>query len=178
MDAFSQYDVAARRIRDLPTDSPTQQRLQKAIYQQASNFLHLHMLPLKSLPRILKHASPGPSSNRRLTPTAGAGNNGALAQIKYSDHLQVDENSQVSSVSALSVMEAEEKELKERLIVLQEQKFFVEQMLADARKRRKADEVTSLTQNVQDLSREIDHINLVLSGMDFQGAHEALGGPG
>lgn len=46
IDSFSQYDVAARRIRDLPTDSETQKKLQTAIHQQATNFLHLHMLPL------------------------------------------------------------------------------------------------------------------------------------
>ena len=57
-DAFTQYDVAARRIRDLPAESPTQAKLQKAIYVQATNFLHTHMLPLKSLPKILKHAAP------------------------------------------------------------------------------------------------------------------------
>ena len=46
IDSFSQYDVAARRIRDLPTDSETQKKLQIAVHQQATNFLHLYMLPL------------------------------------------------------------------------------------------------------------------------------------
>ena len=57
-DAFTQYDLAARRIRDLPTESPTQARLQKAIYLQATNFLHVHMLPLKSIPMTLKRGTP------------------------------------------------------------------------------------------------------------------------
>ena len=58
MDSFTQYDTAARRIRDAPSSTPTQLKLQKAIYGNASQFLHLHMLPLKTLPKILKHATP------------------------------------------------------------------------------------------------------------------------
>lgn len=160
MDAFAQYDTAARRIRDLPTESPTQARLQKAVYQQAYNFLSLHMLPLKALPKILKHASPNGAPQAKPNGRA----NGALAAIKYNDH----ENSSVaSSSSAISTMEAEEKELRERLIVLEEQKFFVQEMIADANRRRKFDEVSSLAQNVEDLSKEIDQINGQLNQLDF-----------
>ena len=61
IDAFTQYDVAARRIRDLATTSPSQEKLQKAVYSQATTFLHLHMLPLKSLPKIIRHATPNGS---------------------------------------------------------------------------------------------------------------------
>ncbi|KAH7052156.1 FYVE zinc finger-domain-containing protein [Macrophomina phaseolina] len=163
MDAFAQYDTAARRIRDFPTDSPTQTRLQKAVYQQAYNFLSLHMLPLKSLPRILKHASPnGAQSKSNGRP------NGALAAIKYND---IENSSVASSSSAISTMEAEEKELRERLIVLEEQKFFVQEMIADANRRRKFDEVSSLALNVEDLSKEIDQINGQLNQLDFAAAY-------
>ncbi|KAF9638159.1 Zinc finger FYVE-type protein [Lasiodiplodia theobromae] len=161
MDAFAQYDTAARRIRDLPTESPTQARLQKAVYQQAYNFLSLHMLPLKSLPKILKHASPN-GAPQASKPNGRA--NGALAAIKYNDH---ESSSVASSSSAISTMEAEEKELRERLIVLEEQKFFVQEMIADANRRRKFDEVSSLAQNVEDLSKEIDQINGQLNQLDF-----------
>ncbi|KAJ2966574.1 hypothetical protein NUW58_g10633 [Xylaria curta] len=65
--SFTKYDVAARRIRDMKTDSATQQRLQKAIYQAASSFLHMHMLPLKNLPRLLKHSNSS-SAKSHLTP--------------------------------------------------------------------------------------------------------------
>ena len=165
MDSFSQYDIAARRIRDLPTSSPTQQKLQKAVYLQATSFLHLHMLPLRSLPKVLKHASPNgrpgpqPMSNR---------SSGSLAAIKFND---MEASSQVSSSSAVSALEAEEKELRERLIVLEEQQFFVNEMIADANRRRKFDEVSSLAQNVQDLSGEIDRVNGALAQLDFAGAY-------
>jgi rabenosyn-5 len=166
---FGKYDLLAKSIRDLPTSSPTQTKLQKAIYQQASNFLHLHMLPLKTLPKSLKHASPhGMNGN-----TAAARNGKALASIKFND---IDSASQISSSSAVSAMEAEEKELRERLIVLEEQKFFVSEMIADANKRRKFDEVSSLSINMEDLSREINQVNGMLAQLDFAGVYGQGGG--
>ncbi|KAJ5668557.1 uncharacterized protein N7477_007127 [Penicillium maclennaniae] len=183
MDSFAKYDVAARRIRDLPTQSPTQQRLQKAIYQQASNFLHLHMLPLKSLPKVLKHASPATDRipSRASSPATTVNGSpaprpqeSALASIKYNNRVATSgSNSSLASESssAVSALEAEEKSLRERLIVLEEQKFFVSEMIADANRRRKFDEVSSLAVNVEDLSREIDKVNRMLSGLDFEGVY-------
>jgi rabenosyn-5 len=168
LDAFGQYNVAARRLRDLPTDSPTQQKLQKAVFQQASNFLHVHMLPLKSLPKVMKHASAyGMGSTERLTGNGAP--NGALASIKYND---IDAASQVSSSSAVSVLEAEEKVLRERLIVLEEQSFLVKEQIADASKRRKFDEVSSLAQNSEELGKEIDQVQGQLGQLDFAGVYE------
>lgn len=158
MDAFAQFDAAAKRIRDLPTESPTQKRLQKAVYQQAYSFLSLHMLPLRSLPKILKHAAP------QGQPTKG----GALAAIKAGDR----SGGSVVSSSEVSAMESEEKELRERLIVLEEQKFMVSEMVADATKHRRFDEQTSLAQNLEDLNQEIDQINGQLGQLDFAGAYQ------
>ncbi|PGH23098.1 hypothetical protein AJ80_02872 [Polytolypa hystricis UAMH7299] len=179
MDSFAQYDIAARRIRDLPTLSPSQKKIQKAIYHQATNFLHLHMLPLRSLPKVLKHATPhgnhpNPSltslNSDRGTPPRPS----ALAAIKYGN--QTNNTASTTSLasensSAISVLESEEKDLRERLIVLEEQKFFVSEMIADAHRRRKFDEASSLAQNVEELSKEIDRINGMISRLDFQGLY-------
>jgi hypothetical protein len=174
-DAFTQYDSASRRIRDMPTQSPTQARLQKAVHQQATNFLHVHMLPLKSLPKIMKHATP----NGKPTPRAANGKpQSALATIRYNEVSNSrPSSSRASSTSsaAVTALEAEEKELRERLIVLEEQKFFVSEMIADANKRRQFDEVSALSGNVEDLSREIDQIQGQLAQMDFAGAYAADG---
>jgi rabenosyn-5 len=185
MDSFTQYDVAARRIRDSPTDSPTQLKLQKAIHQQASQFLHLHMLPLKTLPKILKHATPHGTSGRLPNGTAIASSlaNGkpqsALASIRY-PHVRNDSSSNISistTSSRISELEAEEKQLKERLIVLEEQKFMVQDMIADASRRRKFDEVASLAGNVEDLSREIDEVGKMVEGVssEYRGVYAELG---
>ncbi|KAK2875669.1 hypothetical protein FQN49_001502 [Arthroderma sp. PD_2] len=181
MDSFAQYDVAARRIRDHPTQSPTQTKLQQAIYRQATGFLHLHMLPLKTLPKILKHATPhgrhfnsfdsSSSDGRRLNGGAGAAQPRSLAAIKYGNPEQGGSTTSLASnnSSAISALEAEEKELRDRLIVLEEQRFFVSEMIADANKRRKFDEASSLAQNVADLNKEIDHVNGMISQLDFEG---------
>jgi rabenosyn-5 len=93
---------------------------------------------------------------------------GALAAIKYNNR---SAGSVVSS-SEVSAMETEEKELRERLIVLEEQKFMVSEMVANATKHRRFDEVTSLSQNLGDLSTEIDQINGQLSQLDFASAYQ------
>ena len=177
MDSFTQYDIAARRIRDLPTTSPAQQKLQKAVYQQASSFLHLHMLPLKTLPKILKHATPHGNArpNGAPLPNGRPHTGSALASIKYNS-LNLEASSQISSASSqISALEAEEKSLRERLIVLEEQKFFVSEMIADAKNRRKFDEVAALAGNVEDLGREIDSVQGLLAGLDFEGAYTGAG---
>ncbi|KAL4954337.1 FYVE zinc finger-domain-containing protein [Aspergillus filifer] len=181
-DSFTQYDTAARRIRDLPTDSVSQQRLQRAIHQQASNFLHLHMLPLKTLPKILKHATPNgvqpssassPGSPGSVSTGGHRRQNSSLSIIKNGIVPASISNSSIASEtsSAVSALEAEEKALRERLIVLEEQKFFVSEMIADANRRRKFDEVSSLAMNIEDLTKEIDRINGMLDGLDFEGAY-------
>ena len=62
--------------------------------------------------------------------------------------------------------------MKERLIILEEQSFFVSEMISDANKRRKFDEVKSLTGNLDDLKVEIDSVNGMLEALDFKGAWE------
>lgn len=176
-DSFIQYETAARRIRDFTTSSDTQHRLQKAVYQQASNFLHINMLPLKALPKILKHASPHGASKAKLNGSTSGGS--ALASIKYNDRLGVDTSSNPSS-SAMESLEAEEKDLRERLIILEEQKFIVTDMLAEARKKRRFEEMAALSANVDDLSREIDSLQarVVRVEGDFEGLYadtEAVG---
>jgi rabenosyn-5 len=169
IDSFGKYDLAAKRIRDLPSTSPTQLKLQRAIYQQSANFLNLHMLPLKSLPKVLKHASPHgatSSSNGRI---------GALAAVRYND---IDSASQISSSSAISAMEAEEKELREKLIVLEEQKFMVGEMIEGAKKGRKFDEVKALVESRGELEKEIDGLNGVLGQLDWRGVYAGNGGNG
>lgn len=167
MDAFAQYNVAARRLRDLPTTSPTQLQLQKAIFQQATNFLHVHMLPLKALPKLMKHASAHGMGNPERPLLNGKGG-GSLKPIMQNEH---DSISQASSNSAISALEAEEKALRERLIVLEEQSFLVKEQIVVANKRRKFDEVSSLAQNVEDLSQEIDRVQGQLAQLDFAGLY-------
>jgi len=165
-DAFTQYDAAARRIRDLPTDSATQARLQKQVHVQASQFLHLHMLSLKALPKVLKHATPN-----GLHPSS-AGAPSPLSRSPAHSDAGGDASSVTSSATTtrlvLPTLKAdvdneESRQLRESLVVLEEQKFLVSEMLADATRRRKFEEVESLTRNLADLSREADRVGGVLA---------------
>jgi rabenosyn-5 len=174
-ESFTQFDVAARRIRDMPTTSPTQLKLQKQVYQQAAAFVHLHMLPLKSLPKILKHASPhGAStlSNGALSPDPHA-QRGPLAAIRQSHSRGLSADDSTSQSSRISSLETEEKQLREQLIVLEEQRFLVGEMVTDAQRRRKVEEVESLGRNLDDLNREVDKVQGALQSVrsQFEGVY-------
>ncbi|TGJ82510.1 hypothetical protein E0Z10_g6249 [Xylaria hypoxylon] len=170
-DSFTKYDMAARRIRDMKTDSPSQQQLQKAIYQAASSFLHMHMLPLKMLPRLLRHNSSS-SAKSRLIP------NGHVASpLRQGDVLETASQTSEGS-TVVSALETEEKELRERLIVLEEQKYMVQKMISASRGARRFEEVGALTRNVEELDKEIKAANAQVSGVEqrWQGLY-ANGGP-
>ncbi|KAK7748224.1 carboxypeptidase Y-deficient [Diatrype stigma] len=167
-DSFTKYDTAARRLRDLKTDSPTQKMLQKAIYAAASSFLHMHMLPLKNLPRMLKQnsSSGGGSSKGRLLlapnghPVASPLRNGIMttttAAADAEETASQATNDAASEAStAVSALETEEKELRERLVVLEEQRYLVQGMISNAHGARRFEEVSALSRNVEELDGEI-----------------------
>lgn len=145
LDTFSQYDTTSKRLLSLPSTSPTQQRLQKAVHQSSAQFLHLNMLPLKALPKLLKQQ---PASGNR-----GIGNNAANGTNKPSSSRAL---TMVTSERAAS--DAKEKELKEQLMVLEEQRFLVSEMLVDANKRRRFDEVAALAASLEELDREVARV--------------------
>ncbi|KAF3026833.1 carboxypeptidase Y-deficient [Neopestalotiopsis sp. 37M] len=154
IDSFTKYDIAAKRIRDLKTASPTQKHLQKAVYQAASAFLHMHMLPLKNLPKILKHSSSASSNSRHLMP-----NGHAPSPLRGNSDSYLDTASATSETSTVvSALETEEKDLKERLIVLEEQKYMVQSMIANSQGARRFEEVSALTRNVAELEKEIESV--------------------
>jgi rabenosyn-5 len=174
-DSFTKYDLAAKRLRDMKTDSPTQLRLQKAIYTAASSFLHANMLPLKSLPRMLKSSSSSSTStghhHRRLL--SGLNHGGSMLSPlrngeSASSSSQLDAGGDAASLddggggsgsetsTVVSALEAEEKEVREKLLVLQEQRFLVQEMVRGARGARRAEEVGALARNMEELDREIE----------------------
>ncbi|KAH8681653.1 FYVE zinc finger-domain-containing protein [Xylariales sp. PMI_506] len=178
MDSFSKYDTAAKRVRDLKTTSPTQQRLQKAIYQAASAFLHLHMLPLKNLPNLLKHSSSSSSSSsRRLQMMNGH----APSPLRPSSEVFLETASQTSETSTVvSALETEEKDLREKLIILEEQKYMVQSMISNSHGARRFEEVSALTRNIEELDREIESLKSKIGGVEerWQGLYaQGVSGP-
>jgi hypothetical protein len=120
LDSFSRYDSVARKIIAMPTQSKTEERLAKQIFQVAAQFLQEHMLPLRALPKVLgkQHV------------------------------ITIDDKKQQAEVSSL----------RNQLIVMEEQKFLVENMIKEAKDHRKYDEVVPLEKSLEDLEHEINGI--------------------
>ena len=153
----------------------------------------MHMLPLKNVPRMLKHKSNGSggsssSSNPkgRLALMAANGNSAATAiasplrngtDAETASQTTTDAASEVST--AVSVLETEEKDLRERLVVLEEQRFLVHEMLASAHAGRRFEEVSALSRNVEELDREIADVKASVRQVEdrWRGVY-ANGGPG
>ena len=175
IDSFAKYDLASRRMRDLKTTSDQQLRLQKAVYASASAFLHANMLPLKSVPQMLRNhqqrhqssprhqlqsrlllqSSTSSSSQQTLSPSPLR--NGAPPPPSLeSNHETASQISETSTV--VSALEIEEKDLRERLIVLEEQRFMVRRMVDAARDARRFEEVAALSRNVEELEEEIERV--------------------
>ena len=175
IDSFTKYDLAARRLRDMKTSSPAQQMLQKNVYAAASQFLHLNMLPLKSVPHMLRR---GTSSSARLLSASSSANNStsSLANHNHHHHLSPLRNgeladsetaSQASETSTVvSALETEEKSLREQLVVLEEQRFLVRQMVEGAKGARRFEEVSALTRNAEELEREIEKLQKRVGGVE------------
>lgn len=156
IDSFGKYGIAAKRIRDLPTQSPTQQRLQTAIYTYASNFLHTNMLPLKSLPQLLRNQSSSSRSGRSANHLSVHSGSSGLRHTELANESS-DTASQAASEAStvVSQLETEEKGLREGLAVLEEQRFMVEEMLRAATRARRFEEITALNRNMDELAAEI-----------------------
>ncbi|KAK2614843.1 hypothetical protein N8I77_001639 [Diaporthe amygdali] len=180
-DSFAKYHVAAKRIRDMKTASPTQLRLQKNVYTAASSFLHTYMLPMKSLPSMLKRnlGNPGGSGNHRrlLGATDRHGSSGsvpgAFSPLRKGE--SAEPGSETASLggasetsTAVSALETEEKELRERLVVLEEQRFLVQEMVNNARASRRFEEVSALNKNVEELDREINALSNAVDGVEHR----------
>ncbi|CAG7562499.1 unnamed protein product [Fusarium equiseti] len=168
VDSFAKYGTAAKRLRDLPTESLTQRRLQAAIYTYASGFLHTNMLPLKSLPQMLRSRSSASSSTAVSTQRLLASHHHSGSSLRHSELADTETSSQAPSEGStvVSQLETEEKELRERLVVLEEQRFMVESMIKTAQGSRRFEEVSALSRNVDELDAEIKVLKSKVGGVE------------
>lgn len=169
-DAFSKYDLAAKRIRALKADSPTQLRLQKAIYASASTFLHTNLIPLKSVPAMLKAQS---ANHRRLLSGGANGSSHSASPLRNGESAGGFDPETASlggasevSTAVSTALESEEKEAREKLAVLEEQRLMVQDMLGHARGARRFEEASALTRNLAELDREIEVSQKLVEGVE------------
>lgn len=66
----------------------------------------------------------------------------------------------------VSQLEAEEKELREKLVVLEEQRFMVQAMVKTAHGSRRFEEVSALSRNVDELDAEIKVLKGKVGGVE------------
>ncbi|KAL1888895.1 carboxypeptidase Y-deficient [Sporothrix stenoceras] len=177
MGSFTKYNLAAVRLRDLKTDSPAQQRLQKSVYSAASTFLHANMVPLKHVPKMLQSQQPSgsPFTHRRLLANLN-GSSSNMSPLRNGENITDSGSVACSEAStAVSLLETEERELREKLVVLEEQRFLVQQMVDSARGSRRFEEVGALTRNVEELDNEINRVKQQVSGVEdrWEGVYAA-----
>ena len=176
VDAFNKYSEASKRLRDLKSNNSTQQRLQTAVYTYSSNFLHTNMLPLKSLPHLLRSRSALSSSSRLSTPTTTQSSlrHSSLPPSTLPSQQSTDATSQATSENStiVSQLETEERDLKERLMVLEEQRYMVEKMVKRAKESRNFEEVGMLVRNGEELEGEIADLNKKIG--DLNGRWEGV----
>ncbi|KJR84904.1 vacuolar segregation protein (Pep7) [Sporothrix schenckii 1099-18] len=170
MDSFTKYNLAAVRLRDLKTESPAQRRLQKSVFTAASTFLHLNMVPLKHVPKMLRSHQPSAnaSTHRRLLANLNGGSP-QMSPLRNGENIGdgTDSGSVAGSEvsTAVSVLETEEREVRENLAVLEEQRFLVQQMVDSAHGSRRFEEVGALSRNVEELDFEINRLRLQVNGV-------------
>ncbi|RCI08979.1 hypothetical protein L249_5019 [Ophiocordyceps polyrhachis-furcata BCC 54312] len=173
IDSFGKYGAAAKRLRALKAENETQRRLQEAVYAHSSSFLHANMLPLKSLPGMLRHQRSSSISSNNSNNNRHSNNNNPLtsSSLRHTELVATDDPSPASSPSQAglagrrppsddaTVLESEEKRLKEKMAVLQEQRLLVDDMIRIASSgSRRFDEVTALARNRDELDHEIGRL--------------------
>ena len=110
---------------------------------------------------MLKHSSSSSSGRNGSNPKGRLVlPNGAAAASPLRNGTDAETASQTTDAAsevstAVSVLETEEKDLRERLIVLEEQRYLVQGMLSSAHGARRFEEVSALSRNVEELDREI-----------------------
>lgn len=171
MDAFVQYDTLAKRIGMCHVESTVEKRLQSRMMSVAEQFLQDTMVPLRAVPKVLKKSIGSDLSDNSSINSGGSNNNGNYSYVQFKDlapdsqqyETPSKQESQLDRMSRRTRLAAETKLYQDQLIVLQEQEYLVRNMMEDAKKSRRFDEVAPLLQSVEELQREISKIESLLA---------------
>lgn len=134
MDTFAMFDKLTKEIVTLECSTESESRIQLAIQTESASFIQKNMLPLKSLPKILKQQ-----------------------ELKQKEQHKVLNREEVQGI----------KQNREELMVLNEQKFLVEDMIANCKAQRKFDELPPLNENLEELNKNIDRLQAALGNEGF-----------
>lgn len=140
LEIFSLYESLSKQISRIVPRNSSELRIQQSIALSSSSFIQEKMLPLKSLPSVLK-----PSMN-----------NDTIPEAKKSSEIIFNN---------LTIKEV--KEYREQLMVLNEQKYLVQEMINSATKQRKFDEISTLNENMAELQKQISILTEKLGDQGF-----------
>ncbi|SCU95997.1 LAME_0F14422g1_1 [Lachancea meyersii CBS 8951] len=138
--AFSAYDKLTKQLLKEVPRNESEKRIQSAIIAQASAFILENMLPLRNLTADLASKSADPEVSQ------------AQSSPSYENSLTIKEI----------------KDYRTQLMVIEEQKFLVEDMIAQATKQRKFDEASVLSKNLEELKSQSDKLASLLGGEGFK----------
>lgn len=120
------------------------------------------MLSLRSLPKALRHK---PGASLLGVPDGFGTGLGAGTDSESAGSRPGSDGGGNGGAAA-----GEERGLRERLIVLEEQRFLVQEMMVAARRARRFDEVSALGANADDLAREIGAVTEELDRLNLEEA--------
>ncbi|CUS23530.1 LAQU0S10e02542g1_1 [Lachancea quebecensis] len=143
LDSFSVYDRLTKQMLKIKPKNSAEERIQKAIVARASTLIQENMLPLRSLTSTAgtKNSSHETTPESERSTNQGYGNNLSIREVK---------------------------EYRNQLMVLKEQKFLVENMVASASKQRKFDEAEILNENLRELNEQSEMIARALGEEGFR----------
>lgn len=138
LNTFTIYDRLSTKIINLDVQTNSERKIQQSIASHASAFIEEKMMPLRKIPEVLNPISQ------------------PISISKSSDLL----------FNNLTI--AEVKKYREELMVMKEQRFLVEEMLATATKERHFEEATILKNNLAELQQNMDNLESKLGENGFE----------
>ena len=137
LDYFSQLDALAKKARALPSKTASSTRLHINIHLATAQYLQANMFTLQLMPKVFKDM---PMQFKTLNDVVGHG-------------------ADLSKMRILTAAEREElNKLKKDLAVLLEQLSQLESFIADATKKRRFEDATSLKESLEELTMEVEVI--------------------
>ncbi|KAF9956643.1 carboxypeptidase Y-deficient [Mortierella alpina] len=134
LDDFALFDAISKKIAKLPAHSQHQKQLHTNLYWWATQYLQTNMFPLSVIPKVFG----------KDTKTQGPGSLSSSPSLSASSPRLDSAQENEAAIESLA-----------QLAVLEEQRRLVESYIEEASRKRKFDDVKSLTMSLEELESEI-----------------------
>lgn len=155
--SFNTYNILTRQLMLLPPKNESERKIQQSIQISSSRFINEKVLPLRRLSGLLS-ASPQSSS---IT----SGRSSPL-ETPNDGNITIEKTTLTKMMGGLTIKQV--KQYREELMVIKEQSFLIDSMIAENKKQRKFDEIKTLTENLNELHRRAQELETLLGDQGFQ----------